>query len=625
MINDILKIKNEIQDLFLSKKYNSAKKLISSAEIKFPPDPDILYFKGLVEKESNHFEKAIITFNKAINLSKSNVRNQLLINLAECYLNINSFDKSIEIYNKVLRSDSNFLIAIEGLGKAYLLLNKPEMALSFFNKVLEQNPNHIDTYFNIASSYLKLKNFNKALNFYLNFINVADLKSISNDKLINIYINISVCYRNLNSYADSIIFLEKAELLNNNYHFTLFNFALTYVDLFKYEAAEYYFKQAYNLDKKNSLYAYNYCNILLMRGEKNLARSLINSVLDEDPSFVNFLDFSSKIDCIPGDSFFNWINALLNDPNITDSVQVKCEFSMFSILDKAGDYKDAFKHLKIGNDLFNSSLESSINKSEIQHSKMKELNFDLNYYPSKFINEPIPIFIIGMPRSGTTLTEQILDSHDSVFGAGELTFMSDIISEYNIFDKKSLNNDILDLISDRYFKSIKNINYANFPYIVDKMPGNYFWVEIIKRAIPEAKIIHCTRHPMDTCLSIYSKNFTSNLKNYYNLTDIAHSYIHYYQLMESFKESLHKTSILDFSYELLIKNPEKKVKELLKYCGLDYNEKCLKFYENERFIKTASSVQVREDFYSKSINRWKNYQDELLPLFKILNKEGIVD
>ena len=95
--------------------------------------------------------------------------------------------------------------------------------------------------------------------------------------------------------------------------------------------------------------------------------------------------------------------------------------------------------------------------------------------------------------------------------------------------------------------------------------------------------------------------------------------------MESFKESLHKTSILDFSYELLIKNPEKKVKELLKYCGLDYNEKCLKFYENERFIKTASSVQVREDFYSKSINRWKNYQDELLPLFKILNKEGIVD
>ena len=126
-----------------------------------------------------------------------------------------------------------------------------------------------------------------------------------------------------------------------------------------------------------------------------------------------------------------------------------------------------------------------------------------------------------MPRSGTTLTEQILDSHDSVFGAGELTFMSDIISEYNIFDKKSLNNDILDLISDRYFKSIKNINHANLPYIVDKMPGNYFWVEIIKRAIPEAKIIHCTRHPMDNCLSIYSKNFTSNLKNYYNLTDIA--------------------------------------------------------------------------------------------------------
>ena len=130
---------------------------------------------------------------------------------------------------------------------------------------------------------------------------------------------------------------------------------------------------------------------------------------------------------------------------------------------------------------------------------------------------------------------------------------------------------------------------------------------------------------MDTCLSIYSKNFISNFNSYYDLTDIAHSYIHYYQLMKSFRASLGNSSFLDFSYEELIMSQEVKVKELLEYCGLDYNEKCLKFYDNQRFVRTASSVQVKEDFYSKSINRWKNYQDELMPLFEILRKEKIIN
>jgi len=625
MTDNNLKIKNQIQDLFFLKKYDLASNLISDAEVSFPFDPDILYFKGLIEKDTDLFENAILTFNKAIKLSQSKVRKELLVNLADCYLNVNLLDESIEIYNSLLKSDSNYILAIEGLGKAYLLLNKPELALSFFDKVYQLKPNHVDTHFNTATSYFLLNNFNKALDCYLNFINAVELKNIPNNKLINIYINISVCYRNINSYNESIAFLKKADFLINNYHYILFNFGLTYVEMLKFKVAEDYFKKAYNLDKKNSLYAYNYCNILLMRGEKTLAKNLINKILTEDPSFVKFLDFSSKIDCVPGDIFFNWINSLLNDVNISNSIKAKCEFGMFSILDKAGEYRDAFKHLKVGNDLFNSSLEKTINKSKAQHSIIKELKFNLNDHPSKLGNNPVPIFIVGMPRSGTTLTEQILDSHDSVFGAGELTFMSDIISDYNIFSKKLINNELLDLISTRYFKSIREINNVNLPYIVDKMPGNYFWLEIIKRAIPEAKIIHCTRNPMDTCLSIYSKNFISNFNSYYDLTDIAHSYIHYYQLMKSFKESLGNNSFLDFSYEELIMSQEVKVKELLEFCGLDYNEKCLKFYENQRFVRTASSVQVKEDFYSKSINRWKNYQDELMPLFEILRKEKIIN
>jgi len=620
---NFIKVKNDIQELYFLKNYDTAMDIISTAEIEFPQDPDILFFKGLIQKETNLFDNAIISFQNAIKISNSKVHKQLLLSLAECYLNVNLFDNSIKIYKNLLDFEPDNFYALEGMGKVHLLTNNPKMALSFFMKVFKLKPKHFDSYFNIASSFFLIRDFNKALEAYLNFINYSNLDILPDNKLIKIYNNISICYRNIKSYPESINFLKKSLLLDSNNHYTLFNLGLTYSDTQEFNVAENYLKKAYSLSENNPLYSYNYCNILLMRGEKTLVKSLINKSIIQNPSFIQFLNFSSKIDCNRGDVFFNWIVSLLNNPDTSDAIKVKCEFAMFSILDKAGEYDDAFIHLKVGNDLFNSTLVSSINKSKIQHSLVKDLNFNANYIPLKFENYPIPIFIVGMPRSGTTLTEQILDSHDLVSGKGELTFLSDIISDYNILDNKIITNQTLDLISKRYFKHIKDINNMNHSYLIDKMPGNYFWIKIILKAIPNAKIIHCTRHPMDTCLSIYSKNFSSNFKNYYNLNDIAQSYINYYNLMKNFRISLEDNFFLDFSYEQLIKNPEEKVKELLHFCGLDFDKKCLKFYNNSRFIRTASSVQVRENFYPNSINRWKNYEDQLLPLFKILKEADI--
>ena len=171
---------------------------------------------------------------------------------------------------------------------------------------------------------------------------------------------------------------------------------------------------------------------------------------------------------------------------------------------------------------------------------------------------------------------------------------------------------------------IKPLNIDNKPYFVDKMPGNYLFVSLIKAALPWSKIIHCKRNPMDTCLSIYTKKFVADFHAFYSLDGLARSYISYSDLMQHWYNEFEENTIFDVTYEKLLDNPEEKVRGLLSYLGLEYEDNCLEFYKNDRFVKTASSVQVRKKLYNTSVERWKNYEQQLTPLYKELKQAKIV-
>jgi hypothetical protein len=228
-----------------------------------------------------------------------------------------------------------------------------------------------------------------------------------------------------------------------------------------------------------------------------------------------------------------------------------------------------------------------------------------------------------MPRSGTTLTEQILGSHPLVHPAGERSELGHIMSILQKISKDEFPNNIKSLrdivFKDAGGKYIKMMNKysGDFPFCTNKMPGNFLLIGLIKIILPNAKVIHCHRDPMDNCYSVYKQFFLAAHKYAYHLQEIGKYYLNYHKLMEHWNSVL-PGFIHNVKYEDMVANQEDETRKLLHFCSLEFSDSCLHFYKNKRRVFTASATQVRKPIYSDSILKWNKYKNELEPLYKVL-------
>ncbi|MBD1141299.1 sulfotransferase [Pelagibacterales bacterium SAG-MED39] len=299
-------------------------------------------------------------------------------------------------------------------------------------------------------------------------------------------------------------------------------------------------------------------------------------------------------------------------------------FALGKAYEDLKEFEKSFKFLKSANNIADEKFNYNIKNDEKLFSNIKNLfkNFDKK---NQINSEKKMIFIVGMPRSGTTLAEQIISSHKKVYGAGELSFL-----EAEIRKKILVNNDFIQsTISNIDFEKLKEIQeeYLNqvnlFDFkeriFTDKAPLNFRWIGIIKVLFPNSKIIHCQRDPMDVCFSNFKNTFTSKSISFcYNLNKLGHYYNLYSNLMNFWKQ-LFNDEIYDLSYEKLINNQEEETKNLLKYCDLEWDINCLSPHKNEKLVATASLAQVRSPIYKSSIKKWQNYSDNLKDLRNIIN------
>ena len=292
-----------------------------------------------------------------------------------------------------------------------------------------------------------------------------------------------------------------------------------------------------------------------------------------------------------------------------------------------GDFRRAFSNFEACNSLRRKSESYDPVDTESTHGRIIEL-FDSEFLAKNSGAEKTsitPIFVVGLPRSGSTLIEQILASHSQVDGTHELSDLSRVIQTASRKKRKRVQfpQQLADLKPSDWptlgqeFIERTEIFRGDAPYFVDKNPNNFIYVGFLRLAIPNAKIINAMRHPLDSCFGSFKQLFASGQPFTYDLTEIGEYYLLYRKLMDHWHEVL-PDFVLDVQYEQVVADLETNVRRILEFCGLPFEEACLRFHETERAVKTASSEQVRRPIYASSVNLWRNYEAYLEPLIHIL-------
>jgi len=324
---------------------------------------------------------------------------------------------------------------------------------------------------------------------------------------------------------------------------------------------------------------------------------------------------------------------LLATTEMTDAGKTSICYALAKEYDDIDDPAKSFGRLQLGADLRRSHMDYRVETdlevlSELQRVYSKE--FFTQGEPGDPGDEPI--FIVGLPRTGTTLVERILSSHSSVYSAGELdNFGREVMRQVRKTDVDEQTNRIevieqcskLDFtrLGRAYIDSTRPMT-GEKPRFIDKLPFNYLYVGLIHRALPNARIVNLVRHPMATCYSIYKQLFRDPYPFSYDLDDLARYYLAYRELMDHWQRVLPGV-IHSVSYEDVVADTESESRRLLEFCGLDWEDQCLRFYENKQASTTASAAQVRKPVYRSSLDRWTTYRDHLKPVEQILIEAGV--
>jgi hypothetical protein len=301
------------------------------------------------------------------------------------------------------------------------------------------------------------------------------------------------------------------------------------------------------------------------------------------------------------------------------------EFALGKALEDAGEYQESFDHYLEGNTQCRSTVAYSAGDMAVRVRRSKRL-FTADFFRQRAqfgADAADPIFIVGLPRAGSTLIEQILSSHSAVEGTMELP---EIISMTRVLRQQgeithSPYHEVLTKMSadqlrghgEHYIERTRIHRKTGAPFFIDKMPNNFQHIGLIHLALPNAKIIDARRHPMACCFSGFKQHFARGQNFTYSLDDIGRYYRDYVELMAHYDDVL-PGRIHRVIYENMVEDTEAEVRRLLAYCGLPFEEQCLRFFENERPVRTASSEQVRKPIYRDGIDQWRHFEPWLEPL-----------
>ncbi len=625
-----------------------------------PRDTDSLSLLGTIQCEQGDFSQAATTIGRAIRVRPDNAL--LHCQLGDIHFLAGEMDRSIECYHHAIGLDSEDSQIRNNLGVALRQAGKLIDAIAAFEDALKLRPNLPLPHKNLGEVYciqgkmeLALTQYETALRIdphdatTLNSIGIIlSLQGKQDDAITRFEDaltleptfakaenNLAGVLAAVGRFDEAITHARNALRLSPQFangHITMGNILKLQG---KNEQAVEAYKQALDLDPYQTVAHQSLGSVLTDLGKFDMAIVHLEEALRLDPNF--FTAYQNLVALASQDKYqlsaeqHDRIKALLGSKNLSPAHASQLHFIMGSILNKQQDYDAAMLAFQQANALQMGLLSAAGNAFDTNQFG-KEIDETIRVFQSALfesgdrggLDSDVPVFVVGMPRSGTTLVEQIIASHPQAAGVGELPDIALLAEELSTlgggktaYPKCILHADPghIAALAQRYLKRLEELA-PGASRIVDKLPGNFLYLGFIAIVFPNARIIHCQRNAMDVCLSCYLSDFGA-LRWAWRLEDIGFYHYQYERLMNHWHEIL-PLQTYDVDYEQLVADPEGVSRNLIAFCGLDWNDQCLEFHKSDRSVQTLSRVQVRQPIYNTSIGRWKHYEKYLQPLVEAL-------
>ena len=548
-------------------RFSEAERLATSITQEFPKDQFAWKVLGAVLKQVGRSSEAVSANQNAVALSPRDAHSHY--NLGTTLKEVGRLEEAEKSFRQAIALKPDFAEAYNNLGATVQELSRVEEAIKIFKDAISLKSDYIQAYYNLG---IVLKEMFRDEEAEANFRHAIALKS------------------------------DFAEAHNG--------LGAALKELGRLDEAEASYRHAIML---RSNYAEAHCNLgttLKIQGRLDDAKVSFRNAVAFEPNLAEahrHLTLVKKFDS--RDQQYLKMKELHLDKNISEEARCHINFALAKACEDLGEFEQAFSHYREGNALRKKLLSYDISQDVGLFDKLKSAYPNIcahSLTQENFKNELIPIFLVGMPRSGTTLVEQIISSHSLVTGAGELFFANQfgasIARGVSKVDAQSLLS-----FREKYLAELQRVSNGNL-IVTDKMPNNFRYIGLIVSALPEAKIIHVKRNPAAVCWANYKQYFYSKTLGYcYSLNDVVSYYRLYEDLMGFWEKSLSK-SIYTLDYELLTVNQRDETSKLIEYLGLDWDEKCLFPQNNRRSVSTASNTQVRKKVYQGSSRQWEKYK-----------------
>jgi tetratricopeptide (TPR) repeat protein len=577
-----------------------------------------LYYLGLLTSQTGRFDEAVGLLQRALAAEPNGIETYNGLGIALAGLGRHA--EAIVSYEKAIALNPRFAEAHNNLGLALAALGRHEEAIPRYETALAYQSDYVEASGNLGSSLASLDRHDKAIP---HFEHLLSVRPDSWEGRINLGRALTAIKRE----AEALPHLRAALELRPDHAETHLFLGIALTALEREAEAIGYYERAAELQPDLAEAHAARGSALTTLGRLDEAHQAYETALALAPSRTSVhRRLAMAKHFAPGDRQLQAMEDLARNIGALEEEQ---KIGLYFALGKAyadlGDQARAFGHLAQGNALKRRRISYDERMALAVIARIRQA-FTAELIERKSgigVASNLPVFIVGMPRAGTTLVEQILASHPQVFGGGERHDFSDALAE--LIDTESPSSPILQLIqsldrdklsgiAERYLAASRALA-PDAARVTDKMPANFRFAGLIHLALPGARIINVRRDPVDNCMACFSQSFADDNQAFsYDLGELGRYYRAYSELMDHWRDVLPKGVLLDVQYEDLVADFEVQARRIVAHCGLDWDERCLAFHETERRVKTASAAQVRQPLYKSAVGRWQPYKDMLKPL-----------